>query len=54
VHYKPNHLLAAFRQEGCRVAERLYGELLTLPLHPAVTPQDVDRIAALLGETLAR
>lgn len=53
VHYRPNHQLAAFRAEGCPVADRLFGELLTLPLHPAVTADDVDRIAAILGKTLA-
>lgn len=54
VHYKPSHLLSAFRAEDCPTAERLYRELLTLPLHAAVQIEDVDRIAAVLGDALGR
>jgi dTDP-4-amino-4,6-dideoxygalactose transaminase len=38
VHYKPNHLLTYFRQPGIEfpVTEEVYGELLSLPLHPMI------------------
>lgn len=52
VHYKPSHLLAAFRSDGCPVAERLYNELVTLPLHGAVTVEHVDRVAGTIARTL--
>ena len=46
VHYKPNHLLSLFRSQYLLPqAERLYRELLSLPLHHEVTDEDVDRIA---------
>jgi dTDP-4-amino-4,6-dideoxygalactose transaminase len=52
VHYKPAHLLEQFRATGCPVAERLYGELLTLPLHCELTPADVDGVSDAIGRFL--
>ncbi len=49
VHYKPNHLHPLFRTEHrLPVAERLYEELLSLPLHSGVTPRHIDEIAELI------
>jgi len=42
-HYQPNHLLRYFRKNGCPslpVAERIFPELLTLPLHPDLDIDD--------------
>ena len=51
IHYKPNHLLRFFG--GGRVslacAERLYGELVSLPLHPGMELDDVDRVVESIG-----
>lgn len=46
IHYKPNHLLNAFGGGRTRlpVTEQLYGELLSLPLHPGLSEADVDRV----------
>lgn len=46
MHYKPNHLLARFGGGAPRlaVAERLWDELLSLPLHPGLALSDVDRV----------
>jgi dTDP-4-amino-4,6-dideoxygalactose transaminase len=46
VHYKPNHMLARYGAGASHlpVAERLYRELLTLPLHPLVGLEDVDLV----------
>ncbi len=55
IHYKPNHLLAKFRQPDARpfpVADALYGEILTLPLHPGMELTDADRIADELRHAL--
>lgn len=57
VHYKPNHLLTYFKEmlpQGAPlpVTEQLYGELVTLPLHPAVSTQDVSSICAALRKAL--
>lgn len=54
IHYKPNHLLTRFGAGSVSlpVAERLYGELLSLPLHPAVTDADCLRVAAVLERVL--
>lgn len=51
VHYKPNHLLSYFSKLlppslPLPVAERLYGELVTLPMHPAMSEEDVRTICA--------
>lgn len=55
IHYKPNHLLSFFGggRVSLPVSERLYGELLTLPLHPALRDADVDRICEIVGRTAA-
>ncbi len=54
VHYKPNHLLSFFGAGALRlpVAEQLYAELVTLPLHPGLSLQDVENICAALGRAL--
>lgn len=46
IHYKPNHLLTLYGggRVSLPVTERLYEELLTLPLHPGLDAGDVDRV----------
>ena len=48
VHYAPNHLQPAFRvyTRSMPVTEGLAGEVLTLPLHPMLTAEQVSEIAA--------
>lgn len=48
IHYKPNHLLTKFGGGTVSLpcAERLYAELLTLPLHPALEMEQVEQIVA--------
>lgn len=54
VHYKPNHLLRFFGSgsPSLPVTELLYGELLTLPLHPGLSIQDVEHICRSLKKIL--
>ncbi len=48
VHYRPGHHLSAFADDaGFPGAERLFAEVLSLPLHPGVTAADVDAITDL-------
>lgn len=46
VHYYPNHLLALFGagRRKLPVTERVYSELLTLPLHPDLTKKEQEKI----------
>ncbi|MFQ5667841.1 MAG: DegT/DnrJ/EryC1/StrS family aminotransferase [Candidatus Binatia bacterium] len=46
IHYKPNHLLTFYRSDQLHlpVTERLYGEVLSMPLHPGLNETDVDRV----------
>lgn len=55
LHYKPNHLLTRFGagRVALPVVERLYEELLTLPLHPGVSFDDVDQIVGVIRGTLS-
>ena len=56
VHYQPNHLLSLYRDVATwplPVTETVFPELLTLPLHPDVTEQDVDFIGKHLKEMIA-
>lgn len=54
IHYKPNHLLTRFSVENLklRIAEQLYGELLTLPLHPNISESDFAHITKSLLKAL--
>ncbi len=54
MHYKPNHLLSLFgKGKPCLPnAERLYKELVTLPLHPGLSEDDVLKVCANLKEIL--
>jgi len=58
VHYIPVHLQPYYRALGfkpghCPVAELYSEEALTLPLYPAMTDQDQDRVVAMLRKALA-
>ena len=46
VHYKPNHLLSCFGggAQSLPVTEQLYAELVTLPLHPGLSTEDVESV----------
>lgn len=47
-HYKPNHLLSLYGggKPSLPVTEQLHGELLTLPLHPGLSREDVKAVCA--------
>ncbi len=56
VHYRPNHLLTFFAradQAPLPIAERVYAELLTLPLHPDLDDSDIDYVCVQLLEVLS-
>ncbi|MDR2851416.1 MAG: DegT/DnrJ/EryC1/StrS family aminotransferase [Desulfovibrio sp.] len=48
-HYKPNHLLSFFRAGPLPATERLYAELVTLPLHPGLSDGDVKTVCDALA-----
>lgn len=51
IHYQPNHDLLLYRAPGVAplpVTEAVYPELLTLPLHPELSEEDVHFIVSLL------
>ena len=52
IHYKPNHLLTMYGNatEHFPVAERLFDEMLTLPLHPGLTEEQQDEIVGVVGQ----
>lgn len=56
IHYKPNHLLSYFGggKVSLPVTERIYQELLTLPLHPGLGSSDVDRVCDIIEQTMKR
>lgn len=55
MHYKPNHLLTMFG--GGRPvlpnSEKLYAQLLTLPLHPGLSVADVEFVCSTIKKALA-
>lgn len=53
IHYKPNHLLTYYKTNyALPVTERVYSEILTLPLHPELEADEVKFICHLINETL--
>jgi dTDP-4-amino-4,6-dideoxygalactose transaminase len=48
IHYKPNHLLSFYGGEKglLPVTEKLYEELLTLPLHPGLRDEEIEVVIA--------
>ena len=47
IHYKPNHHLTFFKNlndSHLRNTENTFSSILTLPLHPEITEQDIDLI----------
>ena len=51
IHYQPNHLLSYFFDSTARPiinAEKIFPELLSLPLHPDITRSDVDYVVSTL------
>lgn len=55
MHYKPNHLLSLFGggYPSLPNAEKLYQEIVTLPLHPGLTEEDVAICCNLLKNILS-
>ena len=55
LHYKPNHLHTFFGGGAVSLpaVERLYEEIVTLPLHPALSCQDIEEICGVIKRTLA-
>ena len=56
VHYFPHHRLRFFARPGVSlpVSDRLYEELLTLPLHPALTEAEQARVVELVTAFLTQ
>ncbi len=55
VHYRPNHWHTFFAQPNAAplpVTERVYAELLTLPLHPDLDVADIDYVCSELIQVL--
>ena len=54
LHYKPNHLLSFFRQQEIQeqarpISERVFAEILTLPLHTLMSRDDVKVVCDSIG-----
>jgi perosamine synthetase len=46
VYYKPNHLYSVYAPYRCPlpVTEAVWPTLITLPLFPSMTPEQIDRV----------
>ena len=59
VHYIPLHLQPYYKNRPvvsgpCPVAEKAYEEIISLPMFPAMSPDDIDRVISTLAETCER
>lgn len=49
IHYKPNHILTKYKTKyKLPVTEKLYNQILTLPLHPDLEVKDVQKICFII------
>lgn len=55
IHYKPNHLLSLFGGGKMQlpVAERIFPQLITLPLHAELTDEEQDRVIDVVRAVLS-
>lgn len=59
VHYRPVYLNPYYKSLGyreglCPVAERVYSEMITLPMHPKMTDNDVVYISACIHDAIKK
>lgn len=55
IHYQPNHRLSLYKKQtnvSLVNTEKIYPEILTLPLHPDMSISDVDFVVNVLAEVL--
>ena len=51
LHYKPNHLLTYYNKKiSLKITEILYQEIISLPLHPGLSEDDVKRISNIINQ----
>ena len=55
LHYKPNHLLSFYGGGtiSLPVTEKIYSQLITLPLHPEIQIEEVDQICHIINSYLS-
>lgn len=56
IHYKPNHLLSFYGNGSVKlpVTEKVYNEIMTLPLHPELEISDIEEICAIINNYLIK
>jgi dTDP-4-amino-4,6-dideoxygalactose transaminase len=54
VHYYPNHLLSLYKkkEEKLKITEKIYPEILSLPIHPDINDIEVDYIAQTINSLI--
>jgi dTDP-4-amino-4,6-dideoxygalactose transaminase len=53
IHYQPNHLLDLYKTDySLPVAESIYKEIITIPLHPELSKEDLFRIVHLIIQVI--
>lgn len=49
IHYKPNHILSKYKSSyNLKVTEKIYTQVITLPLHPELAEKDIEFICTIL------
>lgn len=57
VHYKPIYLHSYYRSLGyekglCPVAEKVYNQIITIPIYPTITDEDVEKVIKIVNSYL--
>jgi len=56
IHYKPNHLLSLYGggKQSLPITEKIYSEIMTLPLHPEIELNEIEEICSLINKFLTK
>ncbi len=57
IHYKPNHMLTYFKTErkiNLPVTDKVYEEIISLPIHPDISNNDIQYVVKTLIELLPK
>ena len=55
VHYTPNHFLSFFKSDKTNtlpVTEKVYKEIISLPIHPDINNSDIENVVSTLKNLL--
>jgi dTDP-4-amino-4,6-dideoxygalactose transaminase len=55
VQYRPNHLLSYFKSDyHLPITEEVYSRIISIPMHPELSDEDIEQICSVINETVSK